>query len=79
MRRRLIAGRQGRSEWSFQAAETFERARRLNDGGNETYLEIGIARHSLERADNVKRARSRVHHFRLSAVPGTVVNTMSDA
>lgn len=35
----------------------------------QVQLEIGIARHSLERADNVKRARSRVHHFRLSAVP----------
>lgn len=33
------------------------------------YLKIGISRHPLERADNVKRACARVYHLCLSTIP----------
>lgn len=42
------------------------------------YLEIGIGGHSLKRTDNIKRARSCVHHLCLSAVPETNVHSMSN-
>jgi len=40
------------------------------------YLEIGIGRHPLERADNIKRARAGVHHLCLRAVPETQSRAM---
>lgn len=39
------------------------------DVRRQVQLEIGIGSHPLERADDIKRARTGVHHFRLSTIP----------